>query len=86
MSSHLEPKDDARFPILRASAEANWRRYNPSLVEKLEAKGYLNDLLDSAVERAVRILQQAEENNVPANQAEELANEELYLPSVGPSE
>jgi hypothetical protein len=79
---HLPPKEDARYAPLRASAEANWRQHNPSLVKKLEASGSLDELLDDATERAVRVLQQAEEKGLAPDQGEELANEELYLPSL----
>jgi len=85
-SQHLPPQEDARLPVLRASADANWRQHNPELVEQLEKSGSMNRLLDSAAERAVNVLQQAEERGVPANQAEELANEELYLPAQKPKE
>lgn len=77
----IPPKDDARFQPLRADAENNWREWNPKLVKKLEQSGQLNERLDRAATRAVEIFQQAEENGLAENQAQELANQELFLPS-----
>src|ERR1700719_3052422 len=80
------PRQDPRFPILRAKAERNWHQWNPKLVSQLQQSDSLNQCLDDAAERALRVLQQAESKNIPANQAEELASEELYLPAPSQSD
>ena len=80
-SPSLPPKEDARFPVLRADAERNWREWNPKLVKSLEQKNLLNQRLDQAAENAVRVLQQAEQKGLSPDQGQELANEHLFLPA-----
>lgn len=80
-SPSLPLREDARFPVLRADAERNWREWNPKLVKSLEAANQLNQRLDNAAENAVRVLQEAEKKNLSPDQGQELANEYLYLPA-----
>ena len=80
-SQSLPPYQDARFEVLRAQAETNWREENPRLVKRLEARGKLDSCLDARAEAAVIILQQAERAGVAENQAEEAVAEVLFPPS-----
>jgi len=74
----LPPKEDARFPILRADAERNWREWNPKLVRQLEQSNQLNQRLHNAAENAVRLLQEAEKQGLSPDLGQELANEYLF--------
>ena len=80
-SDDIQPRDDARFSILRADAETNWRTWNLKMVERLEQQGHLQSRLDNAAERAVEILQRAEKTNVPMDCVQELINEILFPPA-----
>jgi hypothetical protein len=71
----IPPKEDARFPPLKAMAEENWREYQPKLVSELEKNGTLQKNLDSAVSLAIISLQQSEARGLSPDQGRELAYE-----------
>ena len=50
-SPFFPPKQDARYPILRALAEENWRENNPKPVKTLEKNNLFEKTLDSKTEQ-----------------------------------
>jgi hypothetical protein len=77
----LDPKDDARFEILKSKAETNWRVSNPKLVARLEKNNQLERALDTAASLTIKALNQCEEAGLAPDQAREIAYENLLLPS-----
>jgi len=76
----MPPQRDARFAPLLAMTQENWREMNPQMVKGLENSGKLGQVLTSALEQAIVILQQAEVQGLSPDQGRELAYEDLLQP------
>jgi hypothetical protein len=73
------PKEDARFEILKAQADAHWSRYLPKRYAQLEQSGKLEEAISRAAETAVMILHDCERAGLNPDQGRELAMPEILL-------
>lgn len=61
-------------------AKHQWKQARPKMFRDLEQKGQLYQALVKAQERAFEILQQSLRQGMTYEQANELANDDLFLP------
>jgi hypothetical protein len=78
----IPPREDARFPILKARADSHWYEFRPKIYRALKKAGKLDHSLDLAVESAILVLHQCERAGLSPDQAEELAMQEILLPPL----